>query len=123
MSPVRSTIQPRNRRSSQGLIRFVLILILLGLAVLTAYLVYKQRSVPYQVKVFPTTGGWGYDIVARNKIFIHQPTIPGQSGIVGFASQEQAQRVGERVVEKIQQTKSLPTLTNDELRQLGVKIP
>jgi len=27
------------------------------------------------------------------------------------------------VVEKIQQEKALPTLTNDELRQLGVKIP
>lgn len=43
--------------------------------------------------------------------------------MVGFSSQEQAQRVGERVIEKIQQTKALPTLTNEELRQLGVKIP
>ena len=56
-------------------------------------------------------------------MFIHQPTIPGQPGMAGFTTQEQAQRVGEWVVEKIQQTKALPTLTNEELRRLDVKIP
>jgi hypothetical protein len=108
--------------SRTNLIRKGLLLVMLVLAMLTAYLVY-QRQNPYKVQVFPTSGGWGYSILNNGKPFIHQPTIPGQSGIVGFSSAAQAQRVGERVVEKIQQDKALPTLTNDELRQLGVKIP
>ncbi|WP_420148942.1 DUF4907 domain-containing protein [Spirosoma sp.] len=109
-------------RSRTGQIRLVLILLLVGLAALTVYQFYVKQP-DYQVQVFTTPGGWGYDILINNKLFIHQPTIPGQSGTVGFASQEQARRVGERVVERVQETKALPTLTNDELRQLGVKIP
>lgn len=105
-----------------NLVRKGLVLVLLVLAVLTVRLVY-QRMHPYTVEVFATTGGWGYSILTNGEPIIHQPTIPGQPGIVAFASKEEARRVGERVVEKIQQDKALPTLTNDELRQLGVKIP
>lgn len=105
-----------------NLVRKGLLLVLLVLAVLTVRFIY-QRQNPYTVEVFATTGGWGYSIVTNGKLLIHQPTIPGQPGIVGFASKDEAKRVGERVVEKIQKDKALPTLTNDELRQLGVKIP
>ena len=108
--------------SRTKLIRRVLLLILLGLGLLTAWLIYQQQT-PYQVQVFKTAGGWGYDIVTDGKPVIHQPTIPGQPGLVGFASEAQARRVGERVVERLQQEKALPALTNDELRRLGVKIP
>ncbi|GAB2535738.1 DUF4907 domain-containing protein [Spirosoma aerophilum] len=108
--------------SRTKLIRKGLILVLLVLAVLTVRLVY-QRQHPYSVEVFASSGGWGYSILDNGKPFIHQPTIPGQPGLVGFASKAEAQRVGERVVEKIQQEKALPTLTSEELRQLGVKIP
>ncbi|MFD2934006.1 DUF4907 domain-containing protein [Spirosoma flavum] len=104
------------------MIRKGLLLVILGLAIITAYLIYQRKN-PYHVQVFATTGGWGYTILNNGKLLIHQPTIPGQPGIVGFATEAEAQRVGERVVEKIQQEKALPTLTNDELRQLGVKIP
>jgi hypothetical protein len=103
-------------------IRLVLFLFLIGLAVVTAVQLYHRRS-SYQVQVFATPTGWGYDILNNGTQFIHQPTIPGQPGMVGFASQQQARRVGERVVEKLNGTKALPTLSNDELRQLGVKIP
>ncbi len=105
------------------LIRLLLLLLLVGLAVTTAYQVYEQRQNHYQVQVISTPNGWGYDILNNGKPFIHQPTIPGVPGMVAFSSQEQARRVGERVMEKIAQTEALPTLTNEELRQLGVKIP
>lgn len=109
-------------RSRISPIRLVLFLLLIGLTVLTAVQLYHRRF-SYQVQVFATPTGWGYDILNKGTLFIHQPTIPGQSGMVGFASQEQARRVGERVVEKINDTKALPTLSNDELRRLGVRIP
>lgn len=105
------------------LIRLLLVLLLVVLAATTAYQVYFRRQNQYQVRVIRNPNGWGYDILNNGKPFIHQPTIPGTPGMVAFPSQEQARRVGERVVEKIEQTEALPTLTNEELRQLGVKIP
>ncbi len=111
-----------NQPSRTVLIRRILLLVILGLILATAWLFYYQQN-QYQVQVFATRSGWGYTILNNGKPFIHQPTIPGQSGMVGFANQAQARRVGERVVEKIHQKEALPTLTNDELRQLGVTIP
>ena len=109
-------------RSRPSIVRLGLILFLICLAVVTTYLVYLRQP-HYQVQVIKTPSGWGYDILNNNKLVIHQPTIPGQPGIVGFPSQEQAHRVGKWVVEKMQQTEAMPTLTNEDLRQLGVKIP
>ncbi|GAB4018293.1 DUF4907 domain-containing protein [Spirosoma sp. KCTC 42546] len=109
-------------QSRPSLVRLGLILFLISLAVMTTYLVYKRQP-HYQVQVIKTAGGWGYDILNNNKLVIHQPTIPGQPGLVGFPSQEQAHRVGDWVVQKIQQTEAMPTLTNEDLRQLGVTIP
>lgn len=105
------------------LIRLLLLLLLVGLVAITAYQLYNRRQNQYQVRVVKNPNGWGYDILNHGKSFIHQPTIPGVPGMVAFSSQEQARRVGERVVEKIEQTEALPTLTHEELRQLGVKIP
>ena len=104
------------------LIRLALFAILIGLAVLTVRQFY-ERQPRYQVQVIKTPTGWGYQILNNEKLFIYQPTIPGQSGMVGFASPEQARRVGEWMAAKLKETKALPSLTNDELRQLGVKIP
>lgn len=106
-----------------NVIRRLLLVLLVGLALATAYQVYDQQQNQYQVQVIRNPNGWGYDILNHGKPFIHQPTIPGVPGMVAFSSQEQARRVGERIVEKITQTEALPTLTHEELRQLGVKIP
>jgi len=118
----KAPIQPHNHVSRAGSVRKGLLLVMAVLALLTAYLFY-QRQHPYEVQVFDTGNGWGYDILRNGKAFIHQPTIPGVAGTVGFANAEQAQKVGKRVVEKLEKEKDLPTLTHDELRQLGVKIP
>ena len=120
MSIMTNDLQPQ---SQAQLVRRGLLLFLLGLAIVTGYLVYRLRQPHYQVHVFETRGGWGYDIQTNNKTIIHQPSIPGVPGMIVFPNQEQALRVGNRVVEKIEQTKAVPTLTNEDLRQLGVKIP
>ncbi|WP_232073977.1 DUF4907 domain-containing protein [Spirosoma aureum] len=121
MTPTKN-IQPQKRRSRPALIRKGLLLVMAGLAILTGYLFYSWQP-HYKVQVFNTSSGWGYDILDNGKPFIHQPTIPGVPGVVGFTNSEQAQRVGERVVEKLQEEQAMPTLTHDELRQLGVTIP
>lgn len=108
----------RNRQIRTGL---VLILAMLGVA--TGYLFHWQPQHQYRVTVFSGPDGWGYDVLENNQLYIHQPTVPGQPGQAGFVSEAQARRVGERVVEKLEQTQAMPTLSNDELRQLGVTIP
>lgn len=119
MTPVSNHAAPPSR---PGLIRAGLLLILFSLAVVTAYRFYDPASA-YEVQVFRTPTGWGYSIVSNHRTLIYQPTIPGQSGTVGFASRQQARRVGERVAEKLQREPNLPTLTNPELRELGVTTP
>ncbi|WP_338870694.1 DUF4907 domain-containing protein [Spirosoma sp. SC4-14] len=114
--------QPHNQVSGTVTIRKGLLWVMVVLGFLTAYLFYPRHT-NYEVQVFDTGKGWGYDILRNGKAFIHQPTVPGVAGTVGFANAEQAQKVGERAVEKLEQEKDLPTLTHDELRQLGVKIP
>ncbi len=120
--PTTKPIRMQKTTHRSGLIRKGLLLVIVGLALITGYLFYSRQP-HYRVEVFSTPQGWGYDILNNGKAFIHQPTIPGVSGVVGFANEEQARRVGERAVEKLKQNKELPTLSHDELRQLGVNIP
>jgi hypothetical protein len=51
---------------------------------------------------------------------IIQPNKPGLSGNEGFKTQEQAQKVAELVIEKIKKGEMPPTVTIEELSELGV---
>jgi len=76
-----------------------------------------------QVKAFNTNNkGWGYDIYKDNKLYIHQEIIPAIEGRKGFASKDEAQRVGELVVSKIKQGKGggLPQITIEEIDSLKI---
>ncbi len=99
-----------------------LLISLLGLAIGTVYQQY-HRQPPYQLRVFSTAAGWGYAVSTNGTTLIYQPNVPGRVGSAGFANEAQARRVGERVIEKLGQGSSLPTLRADELRQLGVPAP
>ena len=39
---------------------------------------------------FQTTQGWGYNILAGQRILIHQPMVPGKPGNKGFETEQQA---------------------------------
>jgi hypothetical protein len=51
--------------------------------------------------VFKTENGWGYDVLVKERILIHQPFIPGESGINGFKTEAEAEANAESVIEKI----------------------
>ena len=72
------------------------------------------KAVPIQ-----TPYGWGYNIMADNKIFIHQDFIPAVSGKQGFKTPEDAMLVGNRVVQKISKNE-LPTISPKDLEELGI---
>jgi hypothetical protein len=72
------------------------------------------RIIPASKKTF------GYDIIMNNRLFIHQPHVPGMSGNDGFADMEKAQKVAEFVVKKIKNNEMPPTVTMDDLNRMGV---
>ena len=65
--------------------------------------------------------GFGYDILVEGKLYIHQPHIPSISGSIGFSSEEDAHKTAEYVAEKLRKTNALPSLTKQELDNLGIK--
>jgi hypothetical protein len=50
---------------------------------------------------FKTDHGWGYDVLANDRIIIHQPFLPGKSGFNGFSSEKEAGADAQSVIEKI----------------------
>jgi hypothetical protein len=63
--------------------------------------------------------GWGYDIMAGDRIFIRQEYVPVLTGNQVFKTPEDALRVGRRVVEKISRNQS-PALSRQDLEELGI---
>jgi hypothetical protein len=106
-----------NHSTRQGLL-----LVLIGLTLLTTYQFYNRQP-HFELRTTPSATGWGYVVLAGGNPIIDQPIVPGQTGRAGFATQEQAQRAGERVIQKLQQGQQLPTLSGTELRELGVNTP
>ncbi len=68
-----------------------------------------------------TKYGWGYNILADQKLYIHQEFMPGLPGKHGFASADDALRVGNRVIEKIK-ANEMPHITREDLHALGVPL-
>ena len=75
----------------------------------------------YHYKITQSAGNtWGYDILKDDKIFIHQPFIPGMPGQAGFRTKQDAVKVARLVVEKIKKGEIPPTVTVEELKALRV---
>jgi uncharacterized lipoprotein YehR (DUF1307 family) len=69
---------------------------------------------------FKTTSGWGYSIAYKNKIIIKQSIIPVISENKSFSTEEDALKVANLVVEKLNQ-KISPTVTKNDLILLKIK--
>jgi len=75
----------------------------------------------YVIKIIRSADGkYGYDIYIAKKLFIHQPAIPAMPGNSGFTTKDAAEKVAKKVVEKMQKGESFPTITIEEMKQLGV---
>jgi len=66
--------------------------------------------------------GYGYDIYNGTKKMIHQSTIPGEPGVNGFVSAEEAERVGKLVVHKLENNSGFPTINRSELDSLKITL-
>jgi hypothetical protein len=80
---------------------------------------YKAGKVELKVKTFQSQIGWGYDITANDTSLIHQDLIPGIAGRKGFATKEDAEKIGNLVLEKIK-NKKMPTVSLQDLEDFKI---
>jgi hypothetical protein len=72
------------------------------------------------IKIIPSANNtFGYDIHLQGKPIVHQPNIPGLPGNEGFTTGEKAQSVAEFMVKKIRNNEMPPTVTIEDLNNIG----
>jgi len=89
---------------------------LLVVIILTAVtLTIRGRS--FNIELYRSGQGWGYDILRNKKVYIHQPFIPAFEGQVPFSTRQSAIKTGRLVIKKIRNHES-PALTRDEIKPI-----
>ena len=79
------------------------------------------RDAEITAEINPAEGNtFGYDIYVYGSVMVHQPSRPGLPGNAGFATEEAARKVADLVIRKIRNNELPPTVTIEELRELGV---
>jgi hypothetical protein len=63
---------------------------------------------------------FGYYIMIDGKMYIEQKSIPAVQGNNGFATKDDAEKIAKLAIEKIRQGEMPPTISVDELKELGV---
>lgn len=97
-------------------------LLLGGSIVFFIYKKIEKTNNNFEVKTFKTSTGWGYDIYTKHKLFIHQDNIPAIGGNKCFTTKEDAQKVGNFVLHKMQSLQQdLPQITVEEIDSLQIK--
>jgi len=76
-----------------------------------------KNSIRLSAKTFHTPAGWGYDILVRDTILIHQETIPCLAGHNGFPTQNLAMETADLIINKLKKGQ-LPTVTIFEQEQI-----
>jgi len=101
------------------------IIIILGIAFYAVYYPQLKKERGYaliELQPIQVTSGWGYEILANGKPYIRQQFIPAIEGRHAFKTKEDAVSVGNKVIEKMKRGEQLPSISVEELRQLGVLI-
>lgn len=94
----------------------------LTLSAITAGLIFffqwkSQHSSPYKSSVYPVAGGWGYDILVNDSLFIHQESIPALEGNKPFTTKVQAMAAASQLISKLQKGKS-PSFSPAEIERI-----
>ena len=63
---------------------------------------------------------YGYDVLADDRLIIHQTSIPAMPGNEGFKTKADASKVAQLVISKIKEGEMPPTVTIEEMKKLKV---
>lgn len=73
-------------------------------------------------QVIAVNGGYGYNILNKEKVIIHQPSIPSFNGYRPFKVKEDAEAAAKMVIKKIEKGKS-PSLSDEDIKTIGYIAP
>lgn len=76
----------------------------------------EKRQHGFHSRVFKAAGGWGYDILVDDKLFIRQESIPVISGSKAFPRKEEAEKTAALIINKMERGEP-PVVTTFELQQ------
>ncbi len=93
------------------------IIFALFLVIIVVAITLSGRGHFYEVSLFKSGEGWGYDISKKDKIYIHQPYMPAVEGQVPFSDKRSARKTGRLVIRKIKNHKS-PAVTKEEMKSI-----
>ena len=65
-------------------------------------------------------GTFGYEVYSDGKLLVQQQNVPGRSGWNGCPQRAQAEKLSALVIDKIRHGLMPPTVTEDELKALGL---
>jgi len=123
----------RSKKNKENRVKYLLIL-LVFLFVVGFYGTkeYKQRKMfTYKniihikdadiktVIILSENNTYGYDIYVYGTVLVHHPSRPGLPGNTGFSTEEDAGKVAKLIIKKISNNEMPPTITIEELRELG----
>ena len=76
-----------------------------------------RRGQFYEVALFRNGDGWGYDILRKEKVYIHQPFMPAVEGDKPFPDKVSARKTARLVTRKMKNQK-IPSVTSEEIRKI-----
>lgn len=80
---------------------------------------YANTNLTYNIIDAPNNT-FCYDIYSSGRLMIHQTSKPGLPGNEGFKTKDDAIKVAELVMYKIRKGEMPPTVTVEEMKELGV---
>ncbi|HXD77348.1 MAG TPA: DUF4907 domain-containing protein [Puia sp.] len=83
---------------------------------------WKKEHVRVELHTIQTPLGWGYDILADGRPYIHQDIIPDIKGQHGFSSKEDALAVGQKIYDRLMENQ-LPVISIEEMKAMHIRLP
>ena len=80
-----------------------------------------RKKTTLRVEAVKNNYGWGYNVLAGDRVYIKQDFIPALPGTHGFVSADDAMKVGTLVAKRISEGEQ-PTISRRDLDSLGIAI-
>ena len=79
----------------------------------------SRNEMQPELQTFQLGDGWGYKVLMNKKVMIYQPTIPAIDSLRPSPSEASARRIGNLVVERINQNQNFSITTDDIIHSLS----
>ena len=71
----------------------------------------------YDLSLFRSGDGWGYNIAVKGNVLIHQPFMPAVEGEIPFPDKMSARKTARLVIRKMK-NREIPSVTREDIRRI-----